>query len=89
MKKGNILLHGIGKILFCMIGSVSIIGEMLFLKSQYLMFFSVLVNAYSCICYFSLRDCSVNSFRTSNFTYNHRYYSEIENKFKLTFILKI
>ena len=29
MKKGNILLHGIGKILFCMIGSVSIIGEMI------------------------------------------------------------
>ena len=29
MKKGNILLHGIGKILLCMIGSVSIIGEMI------------------------------------------------------------
>ena len=29
MKKGNILLHGIGKILFCMIGSVLIIGEMI------------------------------------------------------------
>ena len=29
MKKGNTLLHGIGKILFCMIGSVLIIGEMI------------------------------------------------------------
>lgn len=29
MKKGNILLHGIGNILFCMIVSVSIIGEMI------------------------------------------------------------
>lgn len=29
MKKGNILLHGIGKILFCMIESVPIIGEMI------------------------------------------------------------
>ena len=29
MKKGNILLHGIDKILFCMIGSVLIIGEMI------------------------------------------------------------
>lgn len=73
-----------------MIGSVLIIGEMIVIgnvisKISIFDVFSVLVNAYSCICYFSLRDCSVNSFRTSNFTYNHRYYSEIENKFKLTF----
>ncbi len=91
MKKGNILLHGIGKILFCMIGSVLIIGEMIVIGNViskisifdvFFLSWSMLIVAFVI---FLLGTVVLILFRTSNFTYNHRYYSEIENKFKLTF----
>ena len=50
MKKGNILLHGIGKILFCMIGSVLIIGEMIVIGNPEQGHYESVVTGHQCSC---------------------------------------